>query len=216
MPINKQIIKFFLLFGLQILSITKMLSQDSIFFRSSVPVSAKVIEVNNTEIKYYRNENSSGPLYISSKNNIAYIKYADNYIDSFSVITVTAHKPYPKLEIKHGNVYCKNKKINNAQLLELLEDIEDTTSQNKLIDEFNLMKRYQKKHFTNNLGATIVFGGSAFYGLLFFALNVPELAIIMVAGGAVIFVPAMIFSIKNKKKHLMQQKILVDDYNHLK
>ncbi|MBA3681083.1 MAG: hypothetical protein H0W73_07930 [Bacteroidetes bacterium] len=218
MPNNKLIIKILLLFGLQILFTLKMLSQDSIFFRDNIPLSAKVIEVNNTHVKYYREGNTSGPLYVVLKNTIAFIKYADNYIDSFSIVTLnTEVSNYLKLDIRGGNIYCNKEKINDAALRELLEQIKDTLIRNKLIDEFDDMKRYQRKHFTHLLVGTGVFAGSLFYGLIFGTIsNSIETFAAFAAAGTLVFVPAMISSTKNKNRYFMKMKILVNNYNQLK
>lgn len=214
MPGNKKIF-INLLPGIFVLFTQVMLSQDSIFFRATIPVKAKVIEVNNTEIKYYRDGNTTGPLYVVSKNSVACIKYADNYIDSFSVVIIN-RKIYPKLILKHTTVYCNNKEVSTAELLALLEEVEDTIIQNKLIDQFNAMRKYRSKHFTNGVFGSIALAGGLFYGFIGYSLRAPEFGLGAAVAGVVVFTPAMILSSVNKKKYLMELKLLVNNYNQLK
>jgi hypothetical protein len=195
-----------------------MLSQDSIFFRNGAIVRAKILEVNSQQVRYYNFDNALGPKYTVNKNTIVFIKYFDNYVDSFSVaISEPQRSTYPKLEIKHSLVYCYGEQINDATLLQLLEGVKDTVARNKLIDEFDDMKLYQRKYFTHSLAGAGFFGVSAFYGLIYGGLlHSPELFIAFTGVGVAVLIPAMISSIKNKNKYLMQMRVLVKNYNELK
>lgn len=59
-------------------------SQDKIYVKGQEsPIEAKVIEITQTEIKYKKFNNQEGPIYTSSKNNIAIIKFENGVTETF-------------------------------------------------------------------------------------------------------------------------------------
>lgn len=59
-------------------------SQDIITKKNSEDISAKVIEVTSTEIKYKRFDNQSGPLFTINKSDVLMIRYENGTKDIFS------------------------------------------------------------------------------------------------------------------------------------
>lgn len=60
--------------------------QDTIYKRVGGAYAAKIIEVNEANVKYNRWDNLTGPVYIENKYDIALIKYANGQIDTFKVV----------------------------------------------------------------------------------------------------------------------------------
>jgi len=59
-------------------------AQDTITMRSGEVIQAKILEVNETEVKYKKYNYQDGPTFIVSKNRILMIKYADGSKDVFT------------------------------------------------------------------------------------------------------------------------------------
>jgi hypothetical protein len=62
-------------------------SQDLINKTDGVEIKVKVVEIDDTNIKYKKFENQSGPVYSISKKDVDRIKYENGSIDNFSVDT---------------------------------------------------------------------------------------------------------------------------------
>jgi hypothetical protein len=60
---------------------------DLISFRKGNEIKAKVIEINETQIKYKRCDNSDGPLIIANKNEVRSIKFVNGLVEYFEVNT---------------------------------------------------------------------------------------------------------------------------------
>ena len=65
------------------------LAQDVIVMRSGEEIQAKILEVNETEVKYKKFDYQDGPTFIVSKSKIFMIKYGDGSKDVFSETTST-------------------------------------------------------------------------------------------------------------------------------
>jgi hypothetical protein len=50
-------------------------AQDTLYTVSGQKISAKVVEINQTEIKYKKSNNPDGPVYVVDKNDVALIEY---------------------------------------------------------------------------------------------------------------------------------------------
>lgn len=68
-----------------LLLLTKLASaQDNIVLRNGEEIPAKVLEINQTELKYRKTANPDGPLYTAPLRDVLFIKYANGTKDSFS------------------------------------------------------------------------------------------------------------------------------------
>lgn len=71
---------FFAMLGLAALG---SFAQDTIYTRGGEVIPAKVYEITPTEIKYKKPSNPDGPLYVTSKENVAVIEYKNGSKDVF-------------------------------------------------------------------------------------------------------------------------------------
>ena len=59
-------------------------SQDTIYTKSGSIITAKVMEINQDEIKYKKSTNPDGPTYVVNKSEVALIEYKNGAKDVFS------------------------------------------------------------------------------------------------------------------------------------
>ncbi len=65
------------------LGATGSFAQDTIYTRSGEVIPAKVYEIGATEIKYKKPSNPDGPLYVTTKEQVAVIQYKNGSKDVF-------------------------------------------------------------------------------------------------------------------------------------
>lgn len=75
--------KQFFAFVVMLLSASMLYAQDVITLRSGETINGKVAEVGTTEVRYYRADNIDGPVYVTSKAEVAQIVYANGTKDVF-------------------------------------------------------------------------------------------------------------------------------------
>jgi hypothetical protein len=68
-------------------------SQDMINTTDGRSISAKVLEVGSTEVKYKNSTNQDGPVYVMNKSDINSIKYSNGTEDVFSQTNQTSSDP---------------------------------------------------------------------------------------------------------------------------
>ena len=78
--------KYILLFILFICSSNSIQAQDTLLMRSSENIIVKVIEVGTTEVKYKKQDNINGPMFLILKSDLLMIKYENGTTDDFSSI----------------------------------------------------------------------------------------------------------------------------------
>lgn len=59
---------------------------DTIHFINNDIIPAKIIEINQTSVKYYRCDNIAGPLYVLDKIEVNTINYSNGRVDSFNLL----------------------------------------------------------------------------------------------------------------------------------
>ena len=62
-----------------------LVAQDTIYTRNGEVIPAKVYEITATEIKYKKPSNPDGPLYVTSKEDVAVIEYKNGSKDVFQL-----------------------------------------------------------------------------------------------------------------------------------
>ncbi len=210
----------------------KIFSQDTIYFRNNEVKSVKVSEVNPTEIKYFRFESLSGPIYTSYTNDIKKIKYAGGHVDSFNVvlqkpnvvsnpINYNANYAYNhtpiEIEFRKRLVY-KGHGLNETKLWSLILNYPDQKYSAKMVIEFDVLKKLKgHQHLSGVLGFTI--GGAILLAGLVGAQNYnsyPNYQYWLIAGvigGGSIIVTGQIISGVFKKKRDEQRVLIAKLYN---
>ena len=144
-------------------------AQDTIHFRNGEESAAKVYEITETEIKYNRYDNPSGPSYVAAITEVKSIKYKNGMIDAFTFIKADAEQETPayvnnlysensfqKIGIRGKTLSYDHRGVNNAKLFELIQNHADKDTKDVLTREFNLVTQYKRNHGT---GLAVVFGG---------------------------------------------------------
>lgn len=128
-----------------------MKSQDTIYLKDKTVISAKIIEVGISEIKYLRVDNLNGPNYLSSKSDIFLIKYSNGVIDSINEKIVESIILNSKTrEITLDNISVTGRKLtyngvtlSDIGLSNLIDKCENPEKRALLKAEYKKMKRYK-------------------------------------------------------------------------
>ncbi|MBS4043686.1 MAG: hypothetical protein KGZ59_07700 [Chitinophagaceae bacterium] len=75
--------KQLLAFVVMLLSASVLYAQDIITLRTGETISGRISEVGIYEIRYYKSDNPDGPVYVTSKADVAEIVYANGKKDVF-------------------------------------------------------------------------------------------------------------------------------------
>ncbi len=110
----KNLLNSLLIIALCIISISTN-AQDIITKKDGTDISAKVLELTITEIKYKRVDNLSGPIYTLPKADVLMIRYEDGTKDIFNEVVSSESKSLPDDEMcekgkEDAKMYYKAKK----------------------------------------------------------------------------------------------------------
>jgi hypothetical protein len=65
---------------------TTVLAQDTLMMTNGAVIPSKVLEVSTTEIKYKKSDNPDGPTFVTSKSDVAILKYFNGSKDTLNVM----------------------------------------------------------------------------------------------------------------------------------
>ena len=199
-----------------------LIAQDTIRFRNGEVKAVKVNEITDTEIKFNRFDNLTGPAYVAEVNEVKSIRYKNGSVDTFTITkaksepetpvyvdNVPAEKSFEKIEIRGKTLKYKGRNINNAALFELIQNYPDKDKKNILMQEFNLAKKYKKNHGT---GLAMLFGGMLF-SMISLGADAPAGSVGFTLGtGASIF--GAVIANMNRNKHNAQRVKVARMYNN--
>lgn len=209
---------------------TFIYSQDTIQFINKAAQSVKVTEVGTDEIKYHRFDNLDGPLYIASKNEIRYIKYSNNHVDSITVasklIQVTAEpisvyttpislNINEKILIRGARLSHDGKSVGEARLFRLISNVPIPEKKVLLQKEYLVMKSYKKRQYLFGfvgLGAGLALPCIGLMSAIVFDNGVPFA--LGVAAGATIGITGAVLSGINKHKRTKKRIDIANLYNN--
>jgi hypothetical protein len=90
---------------------------DTIIMRNETEIKVKVIEITPTEVKYKYCDNLTGPLYVSYRYEVSYIKYAngklDSFKDEFAPVKTASNKQVGSPSYSGSSNYTASDYINN-------------------------------------------------------------------------------------------------------
>lgn len=148
-------------------------AQDTIYKRTGEIITAKISEINIKDISYKRADLIDGPLFVSNKNDILKIKYANGVTDTFEIVKdsekqVSAYQ-YPVFlvpasnneitnSVRRGVYLYQSQTISERNVMYLVAN-KNQVWQNKTIDYH--ISEYKKN---KTLQYSIGFGGAAFCG----------------------------------------------------
>ena len=214
----------FIIFGFSIHA------QDTIRFRNGEVKAVKVTEVGVNEIKYNRFDNVGGPLYVTPKNDVHYIKFENGTIDTIKnkveidPQVVTQRISAQPVIKKQSLMYVRR----DNEILMAIEILPSSDTKLKLKREYALMKHYQtNQYLANGLGMGIGFAVPVVVSSIvvanFFNSNGNSFVgrnglAVIVAGaivGAAIRITGQVFAKVNKNKRLNARKNIVRMYDEL-
>lgn len=204
-----------------------MKSQDTIYFKDKTVVSAKILEVGISDIKYQRLDNLTGPNYMSSKKEIFLIKYSNGVTDSIKYTVNVPTLMAPKTEINtntekivlsRNRIIYHGKTISDRSLRLMIVNHPNNETQLKLKKEFKKLNEYKLKE--SALAAGLFLSGTAIHGYALDATfggnnligNRSNIVATFIVG-AVLRISGHVVNIvnRNKKKHKRQE--IVNIYN---
>ena len=90
------------------------LAQDNIVLRNGEDINAKILEINESIIKYKKFDNQEGPIYTILKNEIFYIKYPNGDKDIFSNLNSPNNdRSEKKIFLSAGSVFLYENSFEN-------------------------------------------------------------------------------------------------------
>jgi hypothetical protein len=219
----KKIILFLLMFnGL-------LQAQDTIRFRNGDVKAVKVNEVGLTEVKYNRSDNLEGPMYVTPKDEILYIRYSNGEKDVFSVsprtepekpVEATRHEE-PRYTSQEGKIVIKGKELiyqarplGEIRLKSMIANYPDMQRRSLLLREFEVMRGFKKKQYLYNILGLGLGLGLPYAGLIATSVSsTPGPALVGVFLGVGCAVTGTIFSKMEKKKRIDQKIRIARIYN---
>lgn len=207
-----------------------MHGQDTLYKRNGEVVSAKILEINISEISYKRIDLPEGPLMIVAKNDVWKIKYATGQIDSFKLITpqvqalvnripvkVYSNPESVKLGMRRGVYVYQGHNISDRKLF-YLANTQNLIWNNKEIAE-NVIASKKNKAFQYSVG----YGGAALGIVTAFSSGIAMdynsgaesvlLGMIGVSIGATAIVSSQIISFSYKLKRVKHSNKVMELYN---
>ncbi|MCC6181761.1 MAG: hypothetical protein IT237_08005 [Bacteroidia bacterium] len=217
---------------------TSALAQDTIHFINKNSLATKISEIGINEVKYHRFDNIEGPLYISNKSEIRYIKFANGAIDTItssitvaaSSPTITYHSSYPanikpnplyheKIDIRGARLYYSGKQIGEMKLKKLVLEEPDVAKRTTMLNQFKDMNRYKVKQYVFGFSGLAVSIVAPFVGLITSAIisstsyaNYTP-ATVGLGLGIAAGTTGLTLSIINKKKRTHKKIEIAETYN---
>ncbi len=217
---------------------TSALAQDTIHFIDKNFLATKISEIGINEVKYHRYDNLEGPLYISNKSEIRFIKFANGAIDTItssieaavSTPTITYHTSYPanittnplyheKIDIKGARLYYSGKKIGEMKLKKLVLGEPDAAKRATMLNQFKEMHKYQVKQYVFGFSGLAVSIVAPFVGIMTsFLIGATSQenytpAAVGFGVGAAAGVTGLTLSVINKKKRTQKKIEIAETYN---
>lgn len=121
-------------------------SQDTVYIHNGPPVSVHITEINVAEIKYTRNTNPDGPLYILTKETIDSVKFKNGtrevFLKSVSGQTTYTLPSKSLLILKGDNFYFGNEYFKSNKLPDFIEKNAD-----RLVPEMLILAKKQRTNY---------------------------------------------------------------------
>lgn len=168
----KKIINLFLFF---LFLSQACLAQDIIVTRDSKRIDAKVEEITDTEVKYHRQDNLTGPIFVIKTSQISSIVFANGEVLTFEIEEekenraqqqekdekqvvfasgrTIIYKPGEKMEYHGGNFYYGSMRLGDDEYSSFLEQI--------CPDAYG---KYQARIGWDIVGDIFLYGGASFVG----------------------------------------------------
>ena len=90
------------------------LAQDNIVLKNGEDINAKILEINESVIKYKKYDNQEGPIYTILKNEIFFIKYPNGDKDIFSNInSISNDRSDKKILLSGGSAFLYQNSFEN-------------------------------------------------------------------------------------------------------
>lgn len=207
-----------------------MHGQDTLYKRNGEIVSAKILEINISEISYKRIDLPDGPLMIVGKNDVWKIKYATGQIDSFKVtppqvqvlvnripVKVYSNPESVKLGMRRGVYVYQGHNISDRKLFNLANDRNLVWNNKEVTD--NVMASKNNRAFQYSVG----YGGAALGIVTVFCSGIAMdynsgsesvlLGMIGVSVGVAAIVSSQIISFSYKLKRVKNSNKVMELYN---
>mgnify|MGYP000176758732 CR=1 FL=1 len=206
-------------------------AQDTIRFTNGVATPVKVNEIGETEIKYNRWDNITGPVYVVAKSEVRYIRYVNGMKDTFAIakpkvdtpVAETPTKEFPIFEspgyvntpvtpsnqqivIVRKKLFYDHRALNDKALLSLIRKHPDQGMQNLMLKDFSKISGYKNNR---TIGLFLLYGGIA-TSFISLSANSPTGFLLGTAAG----ISGSIIAIVNKNKRYAKRIQVARTYNN--
>lgn len=207
-----------------------MRGQDTIYKRNGEILSAKVLEINISDISYKRTDLPNGPLMVVAKDDIRKIKYVTGMIDSFKIIQPTIQEQVNRAHVKvyynpeliksgmrRGVYVCQGHNISDRKLFYFANKKNVVWNNKEIIDNMLASKKNKALQYAVGYGGA-AFGVASLIGSAF-AINDNQgnenviLSMVAASAGIAALVSSQIVSFSFKLKRVKHANKVMELYN---
>lgn len=196
-------------------------SQDTIYKLSNEAIAAKILEINDQNIKFKKFSNLDGPLYSELKSEIYYIKYQNCSVDSVTRKNTVVASVNPSSSPSSSSVVIyKGRRYSDDEINMMINAYPNGEAKSLMQKKSTAMLEYkQRQHLSIGLGYGIGFAVPivvTFGTLTTNNINYDNAVNTIVAGaliGAVIRIAGNVGFFINKNKKLNEKREILDLMN---
>ncbi|MBQ6047019.1 MAG: hypothetical protein IJL38_05265 [Bacteroidales bacterium] len=153
--------KLYFFFVILFFAAVSSYAQDTIVFRNGDEVQAKILEVSDTEMKYYLWDNLNGPVYKKNISDIFMVKYSSGYKEVYDKVKNDSYNKSYIPSLRENNVMTRNRSylgINGKQLTD--EDLRFllTPDEYKTFMSARNQRKFGVAGFCAGLGVCVIGG----------------------------------------------------------
>lgn len=214
-----------IIFSLVVVLTQNVFCQDSIYKKNGEIIASKVLEINDTEVKFKKAQNIGGPTYAELKSELFRIKFENGTIDTISSkVEVIAEAATQTVSTNQQSVSSRQslmyRTVNDAEMYAIIEALPPSDSKTRMKREYALMKQYQaNQYLAGTLGWVIGFGvpivvtaATLTNNAILYSGDPVSVIVVGALTGAVIRTMGQVFMKINKNKRMHARKNIMTIY----
>ncbi|MES2512904.1 MAG: hypothetical protein V4580_02120 [Bacteroidota bacterium] len=204
-------------------------SQDTIYFNGRTVEAVRIVKVGERDIEYNRFDNLEGPLYVTSKRDIHYIKFANGKVDTLTSagrakatqgqdMTGDIQNQLVNIDrriyIDRDRLSYQGETVGEAKLREIILAEPNAEKQQMLLHEHHKLMSYKKRQYLFGFigpGLGVLIPAAGF--VLVKGMGESPTFLASVGAGVAVAVTGIIISSVNKHKRTKQKMAIARLYN---